>query len=100
MVYKKTRLLCYKKNFVEYQRLSGLGFAKFIRECSRRVGEINKYNGQLEGGLLAYFQLNASNLCNDHERLVRALVSLNFDDIKDKLQEVFGILGAMLKHCL
>ena len=64
-----------------------------MRECSRRVGEINKYNGQLEGGLLAYFQLNASNLCNDHERLARALVSLNFDDIKDKLQEVFGILG-------
>ena len=44
----------------------------------------------LDDGLMAYFLLTAANLSHDHERLVRATASLNSDDMKDKLQKVFG----------
>ena len=32
----------------------------------------------------------ATNLTDDHERLVRATAQLTFDDIMDKIQKVFG----------
>ena len=51
---------------------------------------MKKYKLVLDDGLMAYFLLTAANLSHYHERLVRATASLNSDDIKDKLQKVFG----------
>ena len=51
---------------------------------------MKKYKLVLDDGLMAYFLLTAANLSHDHERLVRATASSNSDDMKDKLQKVFG----------
>ena len=85
-----TRAFCAIKNFVEFRRESGTGFAKFLVEFNNRVRELKKYKLVLDDGLMAYFPLTAANLSHDHERLVRATESLNSGDMKDKLQKVFG----------
>ena len=85
-----TRAFCAIKNFIEFRRESRTGFAKFLVEFNNRVQEVKKYKLVLDHGLMAYFLLTAANLSHDHERLVRATASLNSDDMKDKLQKVFG----------
>ena len=85
-----TRASCAMKNFVEFRRESGNGFAKFLVEFNNRVRKVKKYKLVLDDGLMAYFLLTTANLSDDHEKLVRATASLNSDDMKDKLQKVFG----------
>ena len=85
-----TSAFCAIKNFVEFRCESGTGFAKFLVEFNNKVREVKKYNLVLDDGLMAYFLLTAANLSHDHERLVRTTASLNLDDMKDKLQKVFG----------
>ena len=85
-----TRAFCAIKNFIEYRRESGQGFSKFLVDFNNRHRELTKYKLKFDDGLMAYFLLAAANLSNDHERLVRATASLKFDDMKDKMQQVFG----------
>lgn len=39
---------------------------------------------------MVYVLLTAANLSNDHERLVRATASLEFNEMKNKLERAFG----------
>ena len=85
-----TCAFCAIKAFIELRRESGQSFSKFILEFGTRYREIEKYKMKFEDGMMAYFLLAAANLSPDHERLVRATSTLKFDDMKEKLQKVFG----------
>ena len=85
-----TRAFCAIKNFIEYRRESGYGFAKFFVEFNNRHLELAKHKLKFEDGLMGYFLLTAANLSDDHERLVRATAKLDFEGVRDKLQKVFG----------
>lgn len=88
-----TRAFCAVKSFVEFRRVSGVNFTKFLVEFNNKYREVQKFKLELPDGLKGYFLLSAANLSADHERLVRATAALTFDDIKDKLQKVFGEFG-------
>ena len=85
-----TRAFCAIKSFVEFRRDRCQSFAKFLVEFNTRYREVKKHNLNFDDGILAFFLLMAANLSEDHERLVRATATLNYDDVKDKLQKVFG----------
>ena len=85
-----TRAFCAIKSFIEYRRESGHGFSKFFVEFNNRHLELTKHKLKFDDGLMGYFLLTSANLSDDHERLVRATAKLEFDDIRDKLQKVFG----------
>ena len=91
-----TRAFCAFKEFVEYRRQSGVSFSKFIVEWNQKYGEVKKHKLDLVDGVKGYFLLVAANLTSEHERLVRATAKLEFDDIKEKLQRVFGEFGDTL----
>ena len=88
-----TRAFCAVKSFVEFRRTSGENFTKFFVDFNNRYREVQKHKLDLSDGLKGYFLLASANLSADHERLVRATAKLTFDDIKDKLQKVFGEFG-------
>ena len=88
-----TRAFCAVKAFVEFRRESGMNFTKFLVEFNNKYREVQKYKLDLNDGLKGYFLLASANLSADHERLVRATAQLSFEDIKDKLQKVFGEFG-------
>ena len=88
-----TRAFCAVKSFVEFRRTSGVNFTKFLVEFNNKYREVQKYKLDLPDGLKGYFLLASANLSADHERLVRATAKLTFEDIKDKLQKVFGEFG-------
>ena len=67
-------------------------FPKFIVEFNALHREVKKFKLNFDDGILAYFLLAAANLSDDHERLVRATASLNYNAMKDTLQKVFGEL--------
>ena len=85
-----TRAFCALKEFVEFRRQSGQNYSKFLLEFNHKYRELRKFNMTLVDGLIAYFLLAAANLSPEHERLVRATSKLEFEDMKDKLQRVFG----------
>ena len=78
------------KSFVQFRRESTQPFSKFLIEFNHKYREIKKHNLNFDDGILAFFLLTAANLTEDHERLVRATAKLTFEDVKDKLQKVFG----------
>ena len=88
-----TRAFCAFRAFVEFRRESGMDFTKFLVEFNNRYREVRKYKMELGDGVLAYFLLVAANLSTEHERLVRATAKLTFEDVKEKLQKVFGEFG-------
>ena len=45
---------------------------------------------EIGDGILANFLTAAANLPEEHERLVRATATLDFHDMKDRIQRVFG----------
>ena len=85
-----TRSFCAIKSFIEYRRTQEQTFTKFMVEFNNRLREVKKHNLDFDDGILAFFLLMAANLTEDHERLVRATATLTFQDMKDKLQKVFG----------
>ena len=85
-----TRAFCAIRSFIDFRREGGQTFPKFLVEFNNRYREVTKYKLKFEDGILAYFLLAAANISEDHERLVRATSSLTFEDMKDKLQKVFG----------
>ena len=85
-----TMAFCAFKAFVEYRRDSGQGYSKFLLEYNNKYREIKKYGMELADGVKAYFLLSAANLSAEHERLVRATSKLEFQDVSEKLQKVFG----------
>ena len=78
------------KEFVEYRRSSGENFSTFIVEYEKRYREVKRYKLDLPTGVQAFFLLQAANLSSDLEKLVRATARLDYLDMKDKLQKVFG----------
>ena len=88
-----TRAFCAFKEFVEYRRQAGVNFTKFIIEFNQKYNEVKQHKMELVDGVLGYFLLAAANLTSEHERLVRATSKLEFKDINDKLQKVFGEFG-------
>ena len=85
-----TRAFTSIKSFVDFRREQSQSFAKFLVDFNTRYREVKKHGLTFEDGILAFFLLMAANLTNDHERLVRATAELKFDDMKDKIQKVFG----------
>ena len=78
------------KTFVQFRRESTQPFAKFLVDFNNKYREVKKHKLDFDDGILAFFLLMAANLTEDHERLVRATAELKFEDVKDKLQKVFG----------
>ena len=88
-----TRAFCAIRSFIDFRREGGQSYPKFLVEFNTRHREVMKYKLKFDDGILAYFLLAAANISEDHERLVRATSTLTFDDMKDKLQKVFGEFG-------
>ena len=78
------------KEFVEYKRSIGENFSTFIVEYEKRYREVKRFKLDLPTGVQAFFLLQAANLSSDLEKLVRATARLEYLDMKDKLQKVFG----------
>ena len=78
------------KEFVEYRRSSGESFSTFMVEYEKRYREVTRYKLDLPTVVQAFFLLQAANLSPDLEKLARATAKLEFKDMKDKLQKVFG----------
>ena len=78
------------KTCVQFRRESSQSFAKFLVEFNSKHREVKKHGLNFDDGILAFFLLMAANLTDDHERLVRATAELTYEDMKDKLQKVFG----------
>ena len=78
------------KQFIDFRREAGCGFPSFYVDFRSKLRELKKYKIELSGSLEAYFLLRAANLSEDHERLARATASADPDDMKDKLQKIFG----------
>ena len=78
------------KNVIEFRREAGQNFSKFIVEFQSRFREFESYNIVVPDSLKAYFLIKAANLNEEHERLVRATAKMEFNDMKDQLQKVFG----------
>ena len=81
------------KSFVEFRRTGGENFTKFFVDFTNRYRKVQKHKLEISAGLRGYFLLASANLSANHERLVSATAKLTFDDIKDKLQKVFGEFG-------
>ena len=78
------------KSFVQFRRESSQPFPKFLVEFNTKYREVKKHKLNFDDGILAFFLLMAANLPEDQERLVRATAELTFENVKDKLQKVFG----------
>ena len=78
------------KEFVEYRREGGTNYSNFIDEFETRYREVKRYKLELPVGVQAYFLLQSASLPSDLEKLARTTAKLEFDDMKDKLQKVFG----------
>ena len=78
------------KNVIEFRREAGQNFSKFIVEFQSRFREFESYKIVVPDSLKAYFLIKAANLNEEHERLVRATAKMEFNDMKDQLQKVFG----------
>ena len=92
-VYQKdtaTQAYCAFKDFVEYRRSSGDNFSVFIVKFEKRYRDVEKHDMQLPTGVKAYFLLQAANLTIDNERLARTTAKLDYDDMKNQIQKVFG----------
>ena len=59
-------------------------------EYEKRYREVTRYKLDLPTGVQAFCLLQAANLSPDLEKLARATAKLEFADMKDKLQRVFG----------
>ena len=94
MANKTTRAFCAFKEYVEYRRESGHSYAKFILEYSKRHRAVVEHEMILSDEVQAYFLLLAANIPTEHERLVRTTANLTLEDMKDKLQKVFGEVEA------
>ena len=54
----------------------------------------------LPPGVLAFFLLQAANLAPDHEKLGRTAAKLEYKDMQEKIQKVFGETGDNVVDCV
>ena len=78
------------KNVIEFRREAGQNFPKFLVEFQSRFREFEAFKITVPDSLKAYFLIKAANLNDEHERLVRATAKMEFEDMKQQLQKVFG----------
>ena len=95
-----TRVYCAFKDFVTYRRNSGEGFSTYIVEFEKKHQEIEKYDMNLPTGVLVFFLLQTANLTPDHEKLVRTAAQLEYKDMQEKIQKVFGETSDNLVDCV
>lgn len=55
---------------------------------------------KLPTGAKAYFLLQAANLTTDNERLARTTANLDYEDMKNQIQKVFGDTVGNADHSL
>ena len=91
-----TRAYCAFKDFVTYRRNNGEGFSTYTVEFEKKHQEIEKYDMNLPTGVLAFLLLQAANLTPYHEKLVRTAARLEYKDMQEKIQKVFGETGAKI----
>ena len=85
-----TEAYCAFRDFVEYRRSSGETFSVFFVEFEKRYREVEKHEMTLPSGVKAYFLLQAANLTSENERLARTTAKLEFKDMKEQIQKIFG----------
>ena len=90
-----SRAFCAFKEFYEYKRVSGEGFSEFIVEFEKRYNKIARYDMKLPEGVQAFFLLKAANLNDETEKLARAVSSLEYKDMREKIQKIFGDPGIL-----
>ena len=88
-----TRTYCALQDFVTYRRNSGEGFSTYIVEFEKKYWEIEKYDMNLPTSVLAFFLLQAANLMPYHEKLARTAAKLEYKDMQEKIQKIFGETG-------
>ena len=90
-----SRAFCAFKEFYEYKRNSGEGFPDFIVEFEKRYNKVVQYQMELPEGVKAFFLLKSANLSAESEKLARAVSKLEYADMRDKLQKIFGDPGVL-----
>ena len=60
-----------------------------ILEFEKGFRDVEKHDMKLPTDIKAYF-IQAANVTTDNERLARATAKLDYDDMKNQIQKVFG----------
>lgn len=95
-----TQAYCAFRDFVEYRRRCGETFSVLIVEFEKWYRDVKKHDMKLPTGAKAYFLLQAANLTLDNEQLVRATTKIDYDDMKNQIQKVFGDTVGNADHSL
>ena len=90
-----TQAYCAFKDFYEFRRSSGQGFAEFIVEYDQLYHKVKKYGMELPEGVQAFFLLKAANIASESEKLARATAKLEYKDMREKLARIFGDPGVL-----
>ena len=77
------------RDFAEYRRSSGETFPVHILEFEKGYRDVEKHDMKLPTDIKTYF-IQAANVTTDNERLARATAKLDYDDMKNQIQKVFG----------
>ena len=95
-----TQAYCAFRDFVEYRRRCGETFSVLIVEFEKWYRDVKKHDMKLPTGAKAYFLLQAANLTLDNEQLVRATTKIDYCDMKNQIQKVFGDTVGKADHSL
>ena len=87
---ESTRAYMAFKEFVEYRRKMGESYSAFVVTFEKLHAEISKHKMELPDGAKAYFLLQAANLNEENERLARVSAKMDYANMKETLQKVFG----------
>ena len=90
-----SRAFCAFKEYYEYRRSSGDGFSEFIVEFEKRYTKVKVYKMELPEGVQSCFLLKAANMSSESEKLARAVAKLEYADMRDKIQKIFGDPGVL-----
>ena len=90
-----TQAYCAFKDFYEFRRSAGQGFAEFIVEYDQLYHKVTKYGMELPEGVQAFFLLKAANIASEYEKLARATAKLEYKDMREKLARIFGDPGVL-----
>ena len=92
-IFKKdqnTRAYMAFKEFYDFKRSSGVSITDFIVRSEYLYHKLQGFDMKLPEGVKVFFLLNAANVSEDNEKLARATVDLNYDNMKAKIQKIFG----------
>ena len=86
-----TRAYLYFKQFYEFRRTVGMSITDFLVKYEFLYHQLSDYEVKLPTGVQAFFLLQALNVSDENERLVRATISvMTYEEMKATILKTFG----------